>query len=744
MKKFIMAAVAAIMLITGVCVSASAEYPLAISYSNGYVKWERTSSSDTGVYSGMTLIAAASQNGQMTKVKVYEDIFNKVFVNDDFYNGETVKFMLWYNIDGLEPMAQCIEETITGSKDAPKSVMLNASDFDSDNSAYENGYVEAGKLYFLSEGQMQEYAVSDDVKLKINGIEYSNVNEGIDKYIIGNYMSDVTLTDYAGEDGTLDGVYDEISVDYYIAMVVDDSFVSQTGKWADIVALFCETGEADWGIEFRDKTYKFIKDGREISVSDIAADDVLLIKNDVTKNISDSDSYEVLVSSKVIKSEISAYNGENGTYTVDGKEYALRDINGMLEVGTKYKLYIDAFGKIAWYEELTQAKQLAVIDNVYTIANGTPAAKLILPDSTEKEYVLRNGEDIQAVRDIVYADGDTVTKNPIYDRVVEYSLTQANELHIIGTCEYKMVQEGTYYEKFKVIGGIYFSSSQIFKVIGGLSFSDETALTALIDNNMLRITANNLVDNYTYQVHAYDYDAENKVYRMMIISNVEKEICAETAMAVFKKSVQTTDDNGDLYTAYTLLTGGEEKTVLVEPDAEIDLTEGDAVLYAVNPDGKIKSIKKLFTDVADISDGEAFINAAFENSEPLIEREYVKGLSTQRYNTDLIFGVVTDKSPYFIYAAPIENHLTDITEGNAIDFNSDVNVYVIDYNAPLESRIQTSNRGDIIKLNVPRSAYVDDERTVIDWSKTDSKSRLVLAKTLDREATEIYVIIPKD
>lgn len=729
MKKFIMAAIAAIILAAGISVSASAEYPLSISYSDGYVTWEKTSPETPGVYSP-TLIAAASENGVLTKVKVYnKSTSRQFFVNDDFYNGETVKFMLWYDIDGMEPMAQCIEETITGSKDAPVSVSLKTADFDYNNSAYENGYTEAGKLYFLSEGQTQEYALSDNVKLKINGFEYSDINEGISKYVIGNYMSDVVITDYAGEDGTLDGVYDEISVDYYIPMVVDDC--SSSRLTADIDALYCETGEKYWIINFTEKSYKFIKDGREISVSDIAADDTLLIKSNVNKDIDDSASYEVLVSSEVLKSEISAYNEENGTYTVDGKTYSLRDMNGTLEIGTKYKLYIDAFGKIAWYEELSPAKQLAVIDAVYELASGDTTARLILSDGTAEEYALRNAEDIQAVRNIVYADEDT--KNPVYDRVVEYSLTQDNKLHIKGTCEYKTVQEGIYTEKFKSIGG--------------LCFSDETAL---LDNNMLKITANNLVDNYVYQIHAYDYDAENKVYRMIIVSGVEKGICAETTMAIFKRSAQTEDDDGAICTAYILLTEGVEKTILVENDAEIDLTEGDPVLYATNLDGRITEIKKLFTDTVDISDGDALWSAAFANSESLIEREYVKGLSTQRRNADLIFGVITDK--YYpdgcVLVSSIENNLSDTDEEEEIGFDSDVNVYVIDYNRKDNDRVQVSTQSAIIKAYISSSAYVDSDRTVIDWSKVSIKPRLILAKTLHRtifrEATEIYVIIPKD
>lgn len=70
MKKFIMAVIAAIILAAGVCVSANAEYPLSISYSDGYVTWEKTSPETSGIYSP-TLIAAASENGVLTKVKVY-------------------------------------------------------------------------------------------------------------------------------------------------------------------------------------------------------------------------------------------------------------------------------------------------------------------------------------------------------------------------------------------------------------------------------------------------------------------------------------------------------------------------------------------------------------------------------------------------------------------------------------------------------------------------------------------------
>lgn len=725
MKRFILTVAMGIILFS-VCAAAKAECSLSLSYSDGYVKISEKSPTGS-VYSG-TVIAVSSEEGKVKKVKTYENVSGKVFVNDDFYNGEKVKLMYWGDIDTMNPIADTAEAVIEGTNDAPKSVTLSAEDFDFENSAYENGYTKAGKLYFFSGGQTQAYAVSENVKLKVNGFEYSDINEGIDKYVAGNYMSNVVLTDYAGEDGSPDGKYDEIAVDYYTAMVVEYISMSPSGNYVNIDAVFSETGEKYWSF-FLQEGHKFIKNGQEIPVSDIAVNDILLIKHDVNKSIKDSYSCEILVSSEFVRGQVTAYSEETGTYTVDGKEYALRDKKDMLNIGSEYKLYIDAFGKIAWYEEIIPAKQLAVIDAVYTIANGDSAAKLILPDGTAGEYVFRKADNAQIARSIVYADESTFTKNPVYDRVVEYSLNQENKLTVKENLRYLEVKEGEYVKKSSRIGTAKISI-------------DDTSFLEIDDaENIIALNANTLVDGSVYTAYAYDKSADS-TYRFVLISSGIGNYTTATRLAVFNKVFETLDDNDNAVDALSLFVNGEEVTYSCEDgvDADLfDLSVGDVILCKTNSDNEIADVKKVYTATSDwnaaltstaaqIADGKAFVSSL-----------------TGRYDADLYLGaVISRNSDGSVDISAIENNISS-ADGENFIFAEDVQVYVVDYNQKPENRVRLGSVSSIIKTNISNDAYVDYDRAEIDWSKNGihKEPRLALIKTVDDDASDIVYIIPK-
>lgn len=621
-----------------------------------------------------------------------------------------------------------------------KKEELKCADFDYENSNYADGdYMSSGTLYFYSNGKTSRYKIDDFVRLYVNGVEIDDVNEGIDRYVKNNTVGSMVLLDTPSESNTTDGLYDIIKVDYYETIVVGSIDISGDDAKMYILCSSMDIGSWDMDLTDTDVSYEFIKDGEKISVSDIKPNDVLSVRYDVTWSFEDSYFYEVLVSDSCVTGMVQTLDPEDKICTINGTKYAYIDaILGDNPFGAriKYTFYLDAFGRIAYCEEEETEKNIAILNAVYETNGGAETvADLVLPDGSKETYALKT-TNIADARKIVYKNGEDGEKYPVENRVIEYSITETSEpqLTIKGMFDAYGYGEPEEYRAAQ-------------QKIGNAKFSPEKTkfLDASDPRHIQPVTLAALVDGMEYEAYAFNRSPRDGTYSFIIILSGIGEYAPTTRMAVYNKTLSAGNNDGDIVDAYELYVDGTLKTVNWDSslDAE-ELTKGDAIIYKTNVSGEITDVEKLSaldmtsTDTVwgaennRLSDTAAAITAS---------KAFVQDISTLRYDADLYFGVIADGTDTAISITDAVDGITDEDRAVRIPYSDDCKFYAADYNN--RDIISVASQSAVIKVE-PSPLAVNAENNQVDWNKSSTLPRLALIKTLDGEATDIYVIIPKN
>jgi hypothetical protein len=629
-------------------------------------------------------------------------------------------------------------------------VTLAADDFDYDNSNYSGtNYIGAGKLYFYNNGKTSSYKVDSSTLLYVNGVKVTDVNTGIDTYVKNNKSSDVTLIDSPSSDSnSTDGIYDLILVNYYATAVVDDiTDADDTEPTIGFKADDFEQGSWDLDLDDDTVTYTFTKDGQEISVADLAEYDVLSIKYDVTNKFNSSNFYDVTVSSATEEGKYSLYNKEDAQYTVNGTVYDYNeDIlgTGALDTGVVYTLYIDAFGTIAYYDELSSAKKIAILDNVYSDASGDWKAKVVYSDGTTDTLALKDsGTNIDDAK-AAYGGSAGTTSKEVYERVIEYTINSSNELTVKKNLDPDQVNKTS----GVITTGEYKESSN---KIGSVKFNDATSFISYTssDEEYASMDPSTLVDGDYYTAFGYSKNSDS-ISRFVIVLDAAGSITSSTRVAVFNKSLSTENDNGDSVTAYDLFVDGENVVINGEDSTDLaeDLVQGAAVQYSTNASGEITGFRVLTNDV-DFTNTTTVWDAFLTDSQSVIataKAELQK--DTGKYDADLYFGAIVNKTAKSIELSDITDYASNEDGDYDISYDSDVRVYVVDYNKKSDERISVGSVSSIVKATYANS---DVTNGVISWAKYDDDDnvtsvkypRVALVKTEDKDATDIVVYIPK-
>lgn len=627
-----------------------------------------------------------------------------------------------------------------------KEVTLEAADFDYENSNYNSGdYTGAGRLYFYSNGKTTNYKIEDNVALYVNGVEFDgDVNTGIDLYVKDNETSKVTLIDTPAENNnSTNGLYDLILVDVYATMIVDS--VDDVDTDEPTINLMDDDAEiGSWELnldETDDKSYTFVKDGEEITVADLDQYDVLSVKYDVNGKFEDSVFYEVVVSSKQEVGKATTYNAEDKEYEINGTKYkynsAILD-EDPLDRSTTYTLYLDAFGRIAYCEVDTVSKKIAIIDSAYEVNGGEAVeARIIFPDGSKEKYTLKdNDANIALAKKIVYVNKEDGEKNPIQNRVIDYSInTSTNELTVKKAYVAKEIGDDA--------TGEYRANTS---KLGTAKVSLET--TAFIDASELTsikaMDASSIVDGREYRAYAFEPSKTDKVCSLVIVTNGAGQISATTSVAVYNKTLSTENESGDAVDAYEVFVNGAKKTVNWESGLEAEeLTQGDVILYETNGSGEIIDIKVLST--LDMTDTASVWDAALTNSASVIAdaKTYVKGLSTKKYEADLQFGAIVGKSDVSVSIAEAVDGVTNEDEAIDITYADGCNFYVVDLGEKSDRRVSSATKSSVVVAKPANSAKDKDNDSIVDWTQSKTLPRLAIVKTVERDATDVVIIIPK-
>lgn len=648
----------------------------------------------------------------------------------------------------------------TGSGDQVETL---ADNFDYDNKVYtDNGhdYVGSGKIYFRENSKTSSYKVADDVVLFVNGVKYAEtaaeVNAALDAYVKGNTTSNVTLIDTPASDSTTtDGYYDQIMVDYYGTAVVD----SVEGEEDDDItvnfdAAYGLDGAGSMDIDLTDEevSYIFTKDGAAVNPKDLAEDDVLSIKYDVTADSFDASTFfEVLVSSKTdsgkctTKTKDKTVDGEDiYKYAVNGTTYKVADSQvGDLKSGTEYTIYLDVFNRIASIEEGLDTRKYAIIDGAYQTAGGENKVKLILPDGTDQEFDVKDsikGEDFTKIQEIVYPNvNDKATKNAVQERVVEYTLSAGK----INKIEKQVARANDDSQEYKV------NSEKIGKYTISL---DATAFIDASDADDIKVmSAETLKDGNSYEAYFFNKANSDNFYRFVVVTSNAGDAIDTSAVAVYISTSYVQNDDEEDTTALQVVEGNETKDLLVATDAEEipALSEGDAFMYDTNAKGEIKKVYSLtagFGLAGERADYDALwdtFTAGGVDTAMADAQKFASELMDTNGGAEVAFGPVIEHKGKTVELGVYDNGTTNKLDNLSITIDDNANVYLVNYKERDGERVSATTASALVKASITKAA-LSEEDNVITWDAVTSAPRFALVKTVDGDATDIVVYAPSE
>lgn len=602
----------------------------------------------------------------------------------------------------------------------------------------------------ISPRDFDDSVVTENTKLYVNGVEITDVNEGVEKYIKHNNSGSVTLIDRLKDD-----IIDEISVDYYETAVVDSVSDTETGKF-EIV--FKNNGafsnivvcEEDLG-----KSYNiFNASGKKYYIGGIDEGDVLSIRRDVSKDFESSGFYDIIVSDKTKEGKHPIYIAETGEYKINGKTYLIADgVTLELDEAKSYMLRLDAFGSIAYAEEIPDSRNIAILNAVYLVRGDECEVSIILPDTTKEEYILsERNRDIasQILYGTVLSDADPANRQPVWGRVIEYAVNELGELTIVQQLNGEYTLEA---EKGK---GKYDAKAS---AIDGLMISENTALlNAADENGIIPIKQSLLVDQRQYSVYAYDKSEEDEIYSFVIFTAPSGSFSSQTQLAVYNKRILRTNSENQEVTAAVVFVDGKERQIDIDSNYTLsNLQNGDPVIYETNSQGEITNIIKAANfidfDNYNYSGYDNIRNVALESTSNVISLAKnsdgnIEALSDDDGDVDIVFGAVFKGENKSIDLLPITNGKSDMSDIISYTCGDDVKFYEYDSNQRRDS-VSVGYASDIINLRVPQNAYVDGQNQEFSWDYTDGDGKaaklnpmFAFIRCVNAEVKEVYLIIP--
>jgi hypothetical protein len=633
------------------------------------------------------------------------------------------------------------------------------------------------------------YKIDPDAKFYVNGKEvqsFSSISDFLESdYVSENQVGTITLLDSTDEGkSSTDGKYDYIMVSYYLDGVVDSVKVNSdeaTIYFASEHDAKMKTSKIILDLDDEDKDYSFTLNGEAITVNDLQEGDVLSIAYDVTGALSDSDTYNVVVSRDTVDGKLSSVytdtNALDNEYTFDnGNIYKLAYTNAAkLESGNSYTLYLDAFGKVVKAEDLASSKKYAVLENVYDSNGGsTWYADIVGSDGVKRSYEV-DEKYVDELKAALYTDTSVESlrgrKNP-EDRVIEYTLTSKNLLRPQNyyTSSDAKSFDGEYKTATSKIDSVKVSDS-----VSTILDLSEYKIEKTQSYNTLATT--DLKSGTTYGGYAYGSIGSDKVYQFVLVNKGIGGFNVDNDWAVYVQSTNVeTDTNGssDAIVAYV---GGELKTLVLGDAADPGMVAGDVFFYTVDSDNEIDEIRQV-TDTSALSSSnyQKFYSTTFASkfdfTDSTTAAEFAGTASTDNFTRDekyrtcaIISGPIVDVSGgsvKIVTASEYADNLisgTNYVDGDKVedyDLADDVNVYVYDYSkSKARDRVTSDTKGAVVSAKFDYEAYQDNDSNdnKIDFAKeyemiqeadnaNYGNANFAVAKVVDDEITEILVIIP--
>ena len=661
----------------------------------------------------------------------------------------------------------------------PQTVTFAADDVADDDSMIGTEYIANGKLPVYKDentSSTTKYDLAQYAEMYVNGVDAGIATDGmIENYILNNPTGTVTLIDGSAPGSTAtDGKYDYIMVDYYVDAVVD--YVTTTSSKAKIYFKQSQisASKMEWDPADEDIDITFTRDGKKIDYTELKEYDVLSIKYNIidegynSSSLTDKDYYDVLVSSDSVEGSVESRDEERESITIGGKTY---DLNWYMTTtydygpGTKYKVYLDVFGYIAYFEEGASDKNYGVIVAMKQApGKDHPTVRLITANAESVEYECK--DEAEADKFYNYA---TDTYNGYQnggfrkdDEIVKNRIRTGQTV-----CTYVITDDRIRFDKaYMGYGGDALEYKANLNKLGSYSISGE--VTRIIDmdaymngdsDKVRTLTTESFEDEAEYTAYLFDKNNDS-VYRFAIVFGGTSSIRPETQIAVVKslnvtKTVESTTCN-----AYTVFKGGQEAELLVE-DYASDLNEGDVIAYVTGPDGYTEeddlyilystggSYEQTFADMRSNNDfGEALQYTVKRTDGRYNGRWEIayRGYPSSTKDVFAYAGVVyrkTDK--YFELLTTQQGGETQVMETVDFGIDADTNIYTYDYSkASGEGLRVVQGNSPIQNASVFNEAYINGNNTIAWNNAGEAKPQLAFVKEVDGKATDIVFYVPED
>ena len=594
-----------------------------------------------------------------------------------------------------------------------------------------------------------------------------DVDDFANDYLVNNYVGEVKLLDYKSEDNVTgaDGRYDSVMVTYYEDAVVDEVVISNSG--VATVRFLAQSNGLPANLQIdpddEDRTVKFV--GDVDNYEDLEQYDVLSIQNQPGEKLNSAENVTVTVSRAQETGTVTKKGTDELTnsdlYTINGEDYianAAMELKA-LETASEYVIYLDAFGYIAYYVDGVNSKELGIIDRMYDTNGGEYKVRLIKADGSVDTYDYSN-KTFKADVNKYYYEEDGETVRPVWNRVVNYSITNSGELRIKGS-EKGQFSYGEYSLNTNRVKNVRLNDNTSVLDLTEYIYTEvkdgedgKKVLVEYPDDYKSEGTVSvmgSFKEDSDYAVYGYNQSSTDNSYNFVIVLIGDGGLGIESPFAVVSTVSQGTYDNFDT-TSLNIYTNGQlETNVLVDTDNQSLINElaalktGDAFIYELNGDNMITDaqviyqigatgtdtasyknyVEKVFTEASGntgVKDGSAF------------DAVLADGVPTADTYEDTVWDKTRSDYAYFTFGPVIDTNTGSVTIGSLTDegytytgvdtnygFDSTYYVYAYDWGQKnARSRVAEGSRSSIAKTAIPNAAKEDvdeDGASYIDWAK---------------------------
>lgn len=481
-------------------------------------------------------------------------------------------------------------------------------------------------------------SVSDDVK----SVEYelgdkaktARLSSVVKVIYNGKNCTDYTKDDLMPDIGSVelidsdnDKTIDVVNIKSYKTILVN--YISQYSE--EIISKYNDPSVLDIDSEENEITIE--KDGKEISISDIKPNNIVL----AAKSRSGSDEIiKLLVSDKEVSARLSGADyaerelyADGGTYNLSEAYYkAIKDETitfvSELNIGKNYSLYLDAFGNVA-YAVLTDGKNYMYATRLwYDDAEDRYGVKVFTTEGEWKNYELAdktklNGKvpetDSERGNSALYAilaktDLNENGATQFTPQLIRAEFNSDGKIKEIETAEESKTENENKFIKYDMSRTrIYTNEGMTF---GGDVWGTKDTKVFILptdrsDEENYRLTGMSWfkLDSW-YQVSAYDID---KFYQAKAIT-YESDSKTADRDRYFIKSISATLVDGEERDEYKCLYNGSEITLVNKSGYTLpELKVGDVMRIAKNASGEItyaerytelkKDIEKTYPSTSD-------------------------------------------------------------------------------------------------------------------------------------------------